>query len=294
MNIRVASGLADSIQPGYTLGDPQECSDCIRSIAMVQHLQGCVFNTRLSDTLATSHNISLRPGFAKHHGTTRDAAWVLDGLPQTQLDKGILRYTYKLSEVWHMARSYAASVVASDAPPPWNAQSDYSSVMQRHLEIDSMVPLRYRFYANRFSDKTPESMQEQRHYWSPYFFLQIIYATIPCLLNHPFLLSMRLRNFRQTMPQAFIHQSFELITRHAGWIMYFIDTVGNKSMQLSDPTLAHCAVIIATIHLQHSFVQEQGLRDRSQAGFEKCANFLRNMGTMWPSAAVMVCIHSGF
>lgn len=187
-----------------------------------------------------------------------------------------------------MTRAYAASVVAPDAAPPWNRQSDYSVVTQHHLEVDSQVPLKYRFYANRFSSQTSESLHEQRHYWGPYFFMQIIYATIPCLLNHPFLLSMRLRNFRHTMPQAFIHQSFDLITRHAGWIMYFIDMVDKKALQLSDPTLAHCAVVVATIHLQHSFVQDKTLREKSQTGFDKCLRFLRNMGSIWSNVAVMV------
>ncbi|UNI24498.1 hypothetical protein JDV02_010238 [Purpureocillium takamizusanense] len=288
IDVGIAAGLANSIPPNYALGDPQECSDCIASISMLQHLQGCVSkNMRLSNALATSHNLSVRSGLTSYNWTAQGSAGASNALPTTLLDKGILKYTYQLSEVWHMARMYAASVVGPDAPPPWNSQSDYSCVMQRHLEVDSTIPLRYRFYRNRFGEKRPESLQERRHYWGPYFFMQIIYATIPCLLNHPFLLSMRLRNFRHTMPQSFIHQSYELITRHAGWIMYFIDTMDKKAVQLSDPTLAHCIAITATIHLQHSFVQEQALCDRSQAGFDKCTNFLRNMGTMWPSAAVM-------
>jgi len=201
---------------------------------------------------------------------------------------GILKYTSQLSEVWHMARIYAASHVGPDTPPPWSPQSDYSAVTQRHLEVDCSVPLRYRFAANKFGDQTPESLQKHRHYWGPWLFLQFIYAAIPCLLNHPFLLSMRLRNFRHTMPQFFIHQSFDLITRHAGWITYFIDLLDKKSFQPSDPSLAHCVVIVATIHLQHSFVEEPSLREKAQAGFDKCLKFLRLMGSTWPRVSVMV------
>ena len=70
--------------------------------------------------------------------------------------------------------------------------------------------------------------------------------------------------------------------------MYCIDMVDRKSLQLSDPTLAHCAVIVATIHLQHSFVQDTALREKSQIGFDKCIKFLSNMGAIWSSVAVMV------
>lgn len=211
------------------------------------------------------------------------------GFPDSLLDVGILKYTSQLSEVWHMVRMYAAYRVGPDTPPPWDPHSDYSAVTQRHLEVDCSVPLKYRFAANKFGDQTPESLQKNRHYWGPWLFLQFIYAAIPCLLNHPFLLSMRLRNFRNTMPQSFIHQSFELISRHAGWMTYFIDLLDKKSFQPSDPSLAHCVVIVATIHLQHSFVEERSLREKALAGFDKCMKFLRRMGSIWPRVSVMVC-----
>lgn len=273
--INVAASLIRGVLPGRVLGDPQEFIDCIRSISLIQNLQGYV---KANGRYPNFSSLTI----------LHDAPPSCDQLPPSQLDNGILKYTYQLSETWNMARVYAASEVASGAAPPWNRQSDYSAVMQRHLDIDSHVPLKYRFYANRFSGKSSASLHEQRRYWGPYFFMQIIYAAIPCLLNHPFLLSMRLRNFRHTMPQAFIHQSFDLITRHAGWIMYFIDMVDKKALQLSDPALAHCAVIVATIHLQHSFVQDQKLRENSQAGFDKCIRFLSDMGSIWPNVSIMV------
>jgi hypothetical protein len=193
-----------------------------------------------------------------------------------------------MSDAWRMARDYAAAVVGPDAPPPWSRQSDYSAVTQRHLELDTSIPLKYRFFANKFGEQSPETLQNNRHYWGPYIALQLMYATIPCVLNHPFLLSMRLQNFRHTMPHAFIHQSFDHITRHAGWIMYFIDLLDKKSFRVCDQTLAYCAVVTATIHLQHSFVPEQALREKSQDGFNKCIEFLRGMGAILPSVAAMV------
>ncbi|KAF5674678.1 quinic acid utilization activator [Fusarium heterosporum] len=59
------------------------------------------------------------------------------------------------------------------------------------------------------------------------------------------------------------------------------------AFQISDPTLAHVIVIVATIHLQHSFVDSPDLREKAQSGFGKCLEFLQRMGTMWPIVAVM-------
>lgn len=267
----------------------QECRDCIRSISILQQLQGCVVPDN------DHHRVggTAWPALAAFSG--RGSFWKPasnpsgSNAPDSLLDVGILKHTSQLSEVWHMVRMYAAHRVGPDTPPPWDPDSDYSAVTQRHLEVDCRVPLKYRFAANRFADQTPESLQKHRHYWGPWLFLQFIYAAIPCLLNHPFLLSMRLRNFRHTMPQSFIHQSFELISRHAGWITYFIDLLDRKAFQPSDPSLAHCVVIVATIHLQHSFVEERSLREKALAGFDKCMGFLRRMGSIWPRVSVMVC-----
>lgn len=203
----------------------------------------------------------------------------------------ILVFTNQLSEVWHMASCYAARPADSNTLPPWKPDSDYSHIMSRHLDIDSRVPTKYRWRENNFKFQELESseLQEQRAYWGPWLFLQFVYAAIPCLLNHPFLLSMRLRNFRHTMPQSFIQQSFEQITRHAGWIMYFLDLLESKAFQISDPVLGQCVAIIATIHLQHSFVRNDTLRARAQSGFEKCMAFLRRLGCMWPNISVTVC-----
>lgn len=208
--------------------------------------------------------------------------------PNGQFSKGIMKFTIPLAQAWQMARTYAASRVAHDVLPPWDPQSDYSRVMQRHLEIDCSVPLKYRFAANRLRDEDPISWQQRRDYFGPWLFTQIIYAAIPCLLNHPFLLSLRLRNFRYTIPQAFIQQSFEAISRNATWIIYYLDLLDRLSFQLSDPVFAHCVVIIATIHLQHSFVQDHSLRHKAERGFEKCMNFLCRMASVWPSVSVMV------
>lgn len=198
----------------------------------------------------------------------------------------ILAFTNQLAEVWHMASCYAARPADSSTPPPWKSESDYSHIMSRHLDIDSRVPTKYRWRENDFQDREPAELQRRRGYWGPWLFLQFVYAAIPCLLNHPFLLSMRLRNFRRTMPQSFIQQSFEQVTRHAGWIMYFLDLLERKSFQISDPVLGQCVAIIATIHLQHSFVRNDTLRARAQSGFEKCMAFLRRLGRSWPNIGV--------
>ncbi|KPM36566.1 hypothetical protein AK830_g9984 [Neonectria ditissima] len=290
LNASIASHLIHSLPPRTSLGDVTEFHFCAQAITMLQNLQGSLvpspgsWNTAM---LAQNQKYS-----AMHAGRTTaqhglESTMPIDLTVRGQTGSGILAYAAEITDAWRMARAYAASHVGSDEPPPWSPESDYSSVMLRHLEVDCKVPLKYRFSGNDFGSHDLETLQQQRSYWSPWLFLQFIYAAIPCLLNHPFLLSMRLRNFRYTMPQSFIQQSFDQITRHAGWVIYFLDQLEKKDFQVSDPSLGHRVAIVATIHLQHSFVKDCTLRDKAQAGFETCMRFLQRMGLVWPSVAIL-------
>ncbi|OHE98475.1 hypothetical protein CORC01_06266 [Colletotrichum orchidophilum] len=282
LSITTASHLAHSIPPTNNPNKSQERNYCLRTIIVLQHLQGCIMPApRLMSSLPSSSNSG-----AHVLGLTAYC-----GIPEYQLDdnpdKSISTVASDFCVVWRMARAYAASRVSPDAPPPWDSRSDYSMVLQSHHDIDCRAPQRFRFVANRIDQQSPESLQAQRKYWIPFLFSQFVHETIPCLLNHPFLLSMRLRHFRHTIPVHFIQQSFESMNRTAGWIIFFLDVIEKKSLPVMDPVMAHCVVIVATIHLQHSFVHDPILRSRAKSGFEKCMNFLLKTGAVWPSVANM-------
>ncbi|KAL4739211.1 hypothetical protein BDV11DRAFT_215347 [Aspergillus similis] len=186
----------------------------------------------------------------------------------TANDMGIVGCAIRLSEVWGLAQGYAAAAITPDAPPPWAPHSDYSRITFRHMEFESLAG--------------PE-LHQQRDFWGHCLFFQLVFHTIPCLLNHPLLLSARLRNFRLTMPQSFLQHSYEQITLHAGWVLHFIELLESKSYEVSDPTIGQAVVIVATIYLQHSFVEDVFFREKAQAGYDKCLVFLRRMALRWPN-----------
>ncbi|KAH8896205.1 hypothetical protein GQ53DRAFT_14079 [Thozetella sp. PMI_491] len=264
--------------------DSEELRNCIQTVQLLQNLQSPLLSTAQS-LFSSSPSYSSK---GRAHIPPSSARAVFQFPPENASENDMLPFIMQLSEVWRLARAYALSQPDGDTPPPWTPQSDYSSVMERHFDIDSRVPMKFRWQTNRFHERDLEELQRRREYWSQWLYLQFVYAAIPCLLNHPFLLSMRLRNFRHTMPHSFIQQSFEQITRHAGWISYFVDLLEKKGFVVMDPVLAHCVVIVATIHLQHSFVVDDLLRDKARLGFDKCMNFLRKMSRSLPTVQTMV------
>ncbi|KAM5356476.1 hypothetical protein ACJ41O_003122 [Fusarium nematophilum] len=281
LDLGMAHYFANSLPLGSSLGDPSEFSLCIQGISLLQSIQESIPNAAKADSPGSlfknaNHLIELF-----NRGPSRLPLLREPG-PEADSDSGILSYVTQAAEVWHMARAYAALHVGPDEPPPWSPQSDYSLIMLRNLELDSRFPLKYRFATNNFSGLTPGALHQRRDYWGPWLFIQFVHAAIPTLVNHPFLLSMRLRNFRRMMPQTFIHQSFDHISRHTTWTICFLDLVEKKQFQVSDPLIAHCVAIVATVHLQHSFVRDDALRKKAQDGYDKCMRFLDRMGLIWP------------
>ncbi|PLB50025.1 putative Zn(II)2Cys6 transcription factor [Aspergillus steynii IBT 23096] len=200
----------------------------------------------------------------------------------TRTDVGLVACTVQYSKVWGLSRAYASAHIRADSPSPWSPQSDYSVITSELMECESRIPLKYRLHASEFPELSAAELDQHRQYWGPWLFFQFVSHSILALVNHPLLLSMRLKNFRHTMPQSFLRNSFEQITINTGWVLHFVTLLEKKGFEVSDPTLGQCVAIVATIFLQHSFVEEASFRQKAQIGYEKCIGFVHQMGRRWP------------
>jgi hypothetical protein len=275
-NLRVDS--LDSLSNLETERDERKL--CYTSLIILRNIQGSLQSTHWGeslDPLKEPGELNFPMGL---RSSSQDVA--RGSGSDTKPDIGINGSSIYTSELWAMACKYASSHVGVDAHSPWSPRSDYSMINFRHCEHESLMPLRFRLHASRFQDYPSAELQAHRDYWGPWLFYQMVWHAVPCLVNHPFLLSMRLRNFRRTMPQSFLRNSFEQLTFHSGWMVHFIDLTDAKKFEISDPTIGHCVAIVATIYLQHSFVEDEGFNRKARTGFEKCLRFLRNMGRRWP------------
>ncbi|CAG7920093.1 unnamed protein product [Penicillium olsonii] len=253
---------------------------CYISLIMLQNLQGSLHPPEIGDSLDSLAAFDGSNSLLRSKWTSKGIA--SGSSSDNKLDIGISGTNVHTSELWALACKYASSHVGVDAHSPWSPRSDYSLINFHHCEHESLMPLRFRLHASRFQDHPPAELQAHRDYWGPWLFFQMVWHAVPCIANHPFLLSMRLRKFRRTMPQSFLRNSFEQLTFHSGWVIHFLELIEAKSFEVSDPTIGQCVAIVATIYLQHSFVEDQAFNKKAQLGFEKCLKFLRNMGRRWP------------
>ena len=195
------------------------------------------------------------------------------------LDQGIMSTAIQLSEIWFNISRYARRRGKPAKEPPWSPQSDYAIIMAQQMESETRMPQVHRFKPAEFSKKSYEELQSNRDYWGPWIFVQFLYHTNLCLLNHPLLSALRLKNFKTRMPEIFLQNTLDLVSAHTHWILNLIAMLEAKSFKVTDPFLAHCAAIVATIFLQESFVEED--RIRKMHNFANCLRFLQGFKE-WP------------
>lgn len=189
---------------------------CYASVMMLHNLQGTSHSWCLGGSNEQQGESNLVTPYFENLVSQRYSR--SDGSDST-LDIGIISANMCTSELWSLACKYAIHHGNIDTKPPWHPQSDYTMITYWHTEHESCMPLRFRLHASRFSEHPPEDLRTNRDYWAPWLFFQVVWHAVPCLLNHPFLLSMRLRNLRRTMPQSFLRNSFEQLTLHSGWVI---------------------------------------------------------------------------
>ncbi|KAJ4248360.1 hypothetical protein NW762_012689 [Fusarium torreyae] len=264
LDLDTALYFANGIPSGSFLGDPLEFSLCMKSISILQSLQGPIPDVaKPTHPQSSFHNTKSFLELLNH----RAERFPLVREPSDAVgsnDNGILTYMDQAAKVWYQARAYASTRVGPDSPPPWSTHSDYALV-----------------------SVSPDELMQRRDYWGAWILIQFMHAAIPTLINHPFLLSLRLKSFRHMIPQTFMYQSFDLISKHTAWIICYLDLVEKQQFQITDPTIAHAVVIVATIHLQHSFVADEILRTKAQHCYDKCMRFLDNMGSFLPVVFTM-------
>ncbi|KAJ5832943.1 hypothetical protein N7474_001254 [Penicillium riverlandense] len=200
-------------------------------------------------------------------------------------DQGIIAYVIMLSEVFARTARYVRLHGRPSNVPPWSPHSEYSKIIALQMDLETRMPYTHRFKPANLGDRSPEELQAHREYWGPWFLNQFMYHTSLCLLNHPLLLSLSLRNFRSSIPEIFLQHTSDLISSHTTWIIHFINFFEEKRFLVSDPLLGYSAAVVATIELQLSFTENPAIREQKRDRFTKCVKFVQQIGQRWPHMA---------
>ncbi|RHZ53916.1 iron-sulfur cluster-binding protein, rieske family domain protein [Aspergillus thermomutatus] len=196
---------------------------------------------------------------------------------------GIWVYMVQLSTLWSEVQHYVSHCASGDAMPPWSVDSGYCIIGAHLMDIETKFPTSHRYDSVRFQERSPEELNRDREYWSPWLYLQFTYHAVHSVLNHPFLYSWRPQQSAQlAVPNTFWKTSSELALIHTTWTVRLIDMIAEKEYQLSDPFLGHAVAIAATILMYYCRAADPTVRESAQRKLETCTSFLSGLATKWP------------
>jgi hypothetical protein len=280
MSLAHNAGLTCESQISLPAREKEERRRCFWSLFLLKRLHGADFMVL---DFSADDNFPWYPETTSNpHALSLNTSRVAQADSDHSMDKGIMAYAIQQSEVWFKITRYAWRRGKPSSVPPWSSASDYSIIKAQLMDLETRMPYKYRFKPTNFSQQPIEHLDAHRDYWGPWLFVQFLYHTNLCLLNHPLLMSLRLRNFKCVIPEIFLQHTSDLISSHASWIINFIDMLDAKGFNVTDPFLGHCVAIVATIYLQESFVDDPAQRQEKQACFHKCVHFIRRLGAQWP------------
>jgi hypothetical protein len=203
-------------------------------------------------------------------------------------DLGVVAYCIQLAEVWSKTTKYGRRRSKPSPIPPWSPQSEYAMIMAQEMDYETRMAPIHRYRQSDFANRTSEDLNSNRDYWAPWLFVQFLYHTNLCLLNHPLLFSLRLRNINSMIPEIFLQHTEDLMVSHASWVVHLIDVLESKSFQPSDPFLGHCAAIAASIFLTESYKPRDADVNEKELKFAKCLDFVQKIAKHWPHVARIV------
>lgn len=288
MTLAHNAGLTSEAAIVLSYFEKEERRRCFWSLFLLKRLHGADF---IVLDFAAEDNFPWYPATPCNPldlGQSSNGSGPADTNRETSSDRGIIAYAIQLSEVWFKITRYAWRRGKPSSLPPWSSQSECSTILAQQMDFETRMPYTHRFKPANFAQKSVQELNAHRDYWGPWLFVQFLYHTNLCLLNHPLLLSLRLRNFKCVIPEIFLQHTSDLISSHTSWIKNLVDMVETKGFKVTDPFLGHCVAIVATIYLQGSVVDDPDTRKVKQESFDKCLGFIRALGVQWPHVGRIV------
>lgn len=203
--------------------------------------------------------------------------------PQVSDDEIIIANNIRLYDIWEKVQDFAAESNAEAGKSLWTGDSEYGSIISALMEYESQFPDEH-----RFSEHTSGNFKDNRAYWAPWFSIQFMYHAILCVLNHPFLLSIRLDPIKESSPRTFKQTTADLAKLHSYWAFRFTSVAKEFGYAVADPLIAYAVTIAATIFDHYRLSSETQARRDARDKFIKCMVFVREIGKIWPIAAHMV------
>ena len=193
----------------------------------------------------------------------------------------------RIGTLWSDARNYVSKCIQGLNELPWRPNSDYVKLCSQLLDFEGTHPTALTYNAVRFAERDRQEIRDHRDQWLPWLRGQMTYHAIHCVLNHPFLYSIKVFQ-RAKGTNTFWRSSSEKALRHCTWISRLIRLARDKGLESNDPFLVQAAGIAGSLHLYWTHTSDDQLRDAALMNLRICQEFIGEMALHWPVSKATV------
>ncbi|KAH6611304.1 hypothetical protein Trco_001324 [Trichoderma cornu-damae] len=177
-----------------------------------------------------------------------------------------------------------------DEMPPWDPRSDFTLLntflllIDHHLQVET-APIPQVVEQHRKPDGALD-FQSLEHV----VFARIIFHTAHCLLNHPFLLRMRLQKSNCKVPPKFLTRSFQVSCSHARSISSVVEDAIASGCHVQSSFYAYASILAGgLLSLAIHIDQEKGQATDPEllTHYQKAIHILERVGRRWDHASKM-------
>jgi hypothetical protein len=209
---------------------------------------------------------------------------------QTRGVPGIFGLTILAASILGDCARYNLQGRGFDEIPPWNAQSEYTKINSSLLLLESYLPFGSRDGKDPVGDSFTSTDRQKRHVAERLVFPCMLFHVCHCLINHPFLLRLRVKKLASKAPASFASHAIQSCLEHASQLSSLLNRAMAAGCNLNTSFYVYAAILTGTIHSMRSHLEYQGGGD--PAPMLLCVDhsfkFLERMANTWGHASNMV------
>jgi hypothetical protein len=195
---------------------------------------------------------------------------------------------------WVLGRctQYAHCRSGNEGVPPCDPKSRFTAInsslmlLESYLDIDKS-PMSGLIRQVRQSNEPAEDVQHLGHL----IFARALFHLSYCLLNHPFLLRIRLKSFADKVPRSFSLRALQVAEDNAKKLTDLLSSASEGGVLVESSFYTYCVAVSGAIHTMADQVSENvdsiGQYDASQY-FQRSIDILNRLGHLWPMAKNIV------
>ncbi|KAJ5256731.1 hypothetical protein N7478_012835 [Penicillium angulare] len=204
-----------------------------------------------------------------------------------RLNQDILACLLRLYSLWGKATEWVFEPYAVHSLPPWQSGSALAILESEWMQFETQFEDTHRYKNVGFKRRARED-PDSRQYLSTWLCVQFLLHSIQCLLHHPFVTMVKLRNMSGNLSATFLQKSFEASLLHSRWIARFIKEMSEVQLKISDPFFGYLAAIAATIQIEHTGNKNPKIALLLNNEYRVLIGFIKELSAKWRNMQVLL------